>query len=181
MPQADPDTLCATGSLTPGVPPALLDGFPSARPALHPSRAGGNHGCWQPAASARRCPRTASPCFLSQALGELACSVEGCVGRRAIGGPRGGAALVFTEELPFPTSLAVGIRALSERSRVWKSISRRVGGKGLYNCLTAFRSELNVLIYEKETKLSKKWLSSIAQTAKSEISSQIQSCGFGLP
>lgn len=124
LPQADPDTLCATGSLTPGVPPALLDGFPSARPALHPAQAGGNRRCWQPAASARRCPRSASPRFLNQALGELACSVEGCVGRRAIGGPRGGAALVFTEELPFPTSLAVGIRALSERS-----ISRRVGKK----------------------------------------------------
>lgn len=36
LPQTDPDTLCATGSRTPQVPPALLDGFPCARPAPTP-------------------------------------------------------------------------------------------------------------------------------------------------
>lgn len=45
----------------------------------------------------------------------------------------------------------------------------------LYNYLTAFRSELPVLIYEKEMKPSKKWLSSVAQVAKSETGSLIQS------
>lgn len=68
LPQADPDTLCATGSLTPQVPPALLDGFPCARSALVPSRsARGSRGAWQLAPSACRCQRTATRRFLSQA------------------------------------------------------------------------------------------------------------------
>lgn len=74
LPQADPNTLCAAGSLTPRVPPSLLDGFPGVVPPAPPSPHQGGRG-----------PRgrAVTELFLSRALGELARWLSR-------GGPRGG-------------------------------------------------------------------------------------------
>lgn len=82
LPQADPSTLCAAGSLSPlpglTLPPPRISGC---APGPAPTRrAGGGIGGApgapgaQPATSARR--------FCGQALGELAGPMQGCVGRR---------------------------------------------------------------------------------------------------
>ncbi|XP_076401764.1 uncharacterized protein LOC107402328 [Peromyscus maniculatus bairdii] len=92
-------------------PPSLRISVCTLRPP--PPRRAGTAGP-QPAASAcRRAVLRVDAAFpLSGPRGaRLFCG--GLYGRRAGGGPRGRGTLVITEELPFPISLALGIRALS--------------------------------------------------------------------
>ncbi|XP_037064759.1 uncharacterized protein LOC114691833 [Peromyscus leucopus] len=92
-------------------PPSLRISVCTLRPP--PPRRAGTAGP-QPAASAcRRAVLRVDAAFpLSGPRGaRLFCG--GLYGRRAGGWPRGRGTLVITEELPFPISLAVGIRALS--------------------------------------------------------------------